>query len=216
MPSEYSIQKSATIVCVFDTSAALLAGLAIFPLVFANNLNPGEGPGLVFQTLPIAFGNMPGGHGIGVLFFLLLFFAAYTTAIGMLEPVVAWLEEKWPGRRRIVARWAGISIWLLGLGSVFSFNIFAEVSPLGFLGIEGTFFFLLDFAVANLLLPINALLIAVFAGWMLNRSTITQECSSRTELWPQFWRFANRYVAPIAISIVLLDLLTGFSANFSV
>ena len=216
MPSEYSIQKSATIVCVFDTSAALLSGLAIFPLVFANNLNPAEGPGLVFQTLPIAFGNMPGGHGIGVLFFLLLFFAAYTTAIGMLEPVVAWLEEKWPGRRRIVARWAGISIWLLGLGSVFSFNIFAEVSPLGFLGIEGTFFFLLDFAVANLLLPINALLIAVFAGWALNRSTITQEFSSRTELWPQLWRFANRYIAPIAISIVLLDLLTGFSANFPV
>ena len=107
MPSEYSIQKSATIVCVFDTSAALLAGLAIFPLVFANNLNPAEGPGLVFQTLPIAFGNMPGGHGIGVLFFLLLFFAAYTTAIGMLDPVVAGLEEKWPGRRRTWAGWAG-------------------------------------------------------------------------------------------------------------
>ena len=87
---------------------------------------------------------------------------------------------------------------------------------MGFLGIEGTFFFLLDFTVANLLLPINALLIAVFAGWALNRSTITQELSSRTELWPQFWRFANRYVAPIAISIVLLDLLTGFSASFSV
>ena len=158
---------------------------------------------------------MPGGHAIGVLFFLLLFFAAFTTGIGMLEPSVAWLEEKWPGRRRIVARCAGILIWLLGLGSVFSFNIFAEASPLGFLGIEGTFFFLLDFTVANLLLPINALLIAVFSGWALNRSTITQEFSSRTELWPQFWRFANRYIAPIAISIVLLDLLTGFSANFS-
>ena len=215
MPSEYSIQKSATIICIFDTSAALLAGLAIFPLVFANNLDPAEGPGLVFQTLPIAFGNMPGGHGIGVLFFLLLFFAAFTTGIGMLEPSVAWLEEKWPGRRKIVARWAGILIWFLGLGSVFSFNIFAEVSPLGFLGIEGTFFFLLDFTVANLLLPINALLIAMFAGWVLKRSTITQEFSSTTELWPKFWRFANRYVAPIAISLVLLDLLTGFSANFS-
>ena len=216
MPSEFSIQKSATIVCVFDTLAALLAGLAIFPLVFANNLDPAEGPGLVFQTLPIAFGNMPGGHGIGILFFLLLFFAAYTTAIGMLEPVVAWLEEKWPGRRGILARWAGILIWLLGLGSVFSFNILAEFSPLGFLGIEGTFFFLLDFTVANVLLPINALLISVFAGWALNRATIIQEFSSRTELWLLFWRFANRYVAPIAISIVLLDLLTGFSANFSV
>ena len=214
MPSDYSIPKSAAIICIGDTLAAMLAGLAIFPIVFANQLDPGSGPGLVFQTLPIAFGNMPGGHFIGVVFFLLLFFSAYTTAIGMLEPSVAWLEERWPGQRKLLARCAGVGVWLLGMGSVFSFNILADYSPLGFFGIEGTVFDTLDFAVANVFLPINALLIAVFVGWMLNRSTADQEFSSSSELWRIFWRFANRYVAPIAITIVLVDLLTGFSESF--
>jgi len=214
MPSDYSIPKSAAIICIGDTLAALLAGLAIFPIVFANQLDPASGPGLVFQTLPIAFGNMPGGHLIGVVFFLLLFFAAYTTAIGMLEPSVAWLEEKWPGRRKLLARCAGFGVWLLGLGSVFSFNILADYSPLGFLGIEGTFFDILDFSVANVFLPINVFLIAIFTGWVIKRSTIAREFSNSTELWSKFWRFTNRYVAPIAITIVMLDLLTGFSASF--
>ena len=213
MPSDYSIPKSAAIICIGDTLAALLAGLAIFPIVFASQLDPASGSGLVFQTLPIAFGNMPGGHLIGVVFFLLLFFAAYTTAIGMLEPSVAWLEEKWPGRREFLARCAGIGVWLLGLGSVFSFNILADFSPLGFLGIEGTIFDILDFSVANVFLPINVLLIAVFTGWVLKRSTAVEEFSNNSELWRKFWRFANRYVAPIAITIVMLDLLTGFSGS---
>lgn len=214
MPSDYSIPKSAAIICIGDTLAALLAGLAIFPIVFASQLDPASGPGLVFQTLPIAFGNMPGGHLIGVVFFLLMFFAAYTTAIGMLEPSVAWLEEKWPGRRKFLARCAGIGVWLLGLGSVFSFNILADFSPLGFLGIEGTIFDILDFSVANVFLPINVLLIAVFTGWVLKRSTAIEEFSNSSELWRKFWRFANRYVAPIAITIVMIDLLTGFSESF--
>ncbi len=211
MPSDYSIRRSVTIVCIGDTVAALLAGLAIFPIVFAHDLDPGGGPGLVFETLPIAFGNMPGGQAIGMLFFLLLFFAAFTSAVGMLEPVVAWLEEKRPGRRKALSRMAGVAIWVLGLGSVFSFNIFADSNPLGFLGIQGTFFFLIDFTVANVMLPINALLIALFAGWAVKRSTVVEEFANSSELWIMFWRIANRYVAPVAIGIVLLDLIFGIS-----
>ena len=211
MPADYSLRLSATVVCIGDTIAALLAGLAIFPIVFAYGLDPGGGPGLVFETLPIAFGNMPGGHMIGVLFFLLLFFAAYTSAVGMLEPVVAWLEEKRPGRRKFLARSAGFTIWVLGLGSIFSFNILADVNPLGFLGIEGTFFYLIDFTVANVLLPVNALLIAMFAGWAVKRSTVVEEFAPSSEIWIVFWRIVNRYVAPLAIGAVLLDLLFGFS-----
>ena len=103
MPDHYSIKQSAIVVCVGDTVIALLAGLAIFPIVFANNLNPGEGPGLIFVTLPIAFGNMPWGHLIGILFFILLIFAAYTSTMGMLEPIVSWLEEKYPGKRKLLS-----------------------------------------------------------------------------------------------------------------
>ena len=94
MPQDFSLRGSSTVICIGDTIAALLAGFAIFPIVFASNLDPAEGPGLIFVTLPIAFGNMAGGQVIGALFFVLLLFAAYTSAIGMLEPVVAWLEEK--------------------------------------------------------------------------------------------------------------------------
>ena len=112
-----------------------------------------------------------------------------------------------------MAHFAGIGVWLLGLGSVFSFNILADFNPLGFLGIEGTIFDILDFAVANVFLPINVLLIAVFVGWVLKQSTASKEFSENTELWRKFWRFANRYVAPIAITIVMLDLLTGFSES---
>lgn len=196
-------------VCFGDTLAALLAGLAIFPIVFSGGLDPAEGPGLVFVTLPVAFGSMPGGQVIGVVFFALMLFAAYTTALGMLEPVVAWLLEKIPGGRPRLACAAGFAIWLLGLGSVLSFSALADFHPLGFLGIDRSFFGIADFVVANLLLPLNALLIALFAGWVLGDESVTEEFAGDSAGWRRYWRFANRYVAPIAISIVLIDLLLG-------
>jgi NSS family neurotransmitter:Na+ symporter len=213
MPSNYSIRRSAIVICVGDTLVALLAGLAIFPIVFANNLDPAGGPGLIFVTLPIAFGQMPGGQIIGALFFILLLFAAYTSAVGMLEPIVSRLEEKWPGRRKLLTPCAGAAVWVAGIGSVLSYGVMADVHPLGFLGIERTFFDLADYTIANVLLPINAFLIAVFAGWVIKRSTVDEEFSNSTNVWKSFWRFANRYIAPIAIAIVLLDLLTGFSQD---
>jgi NSS family neurotransmitter:Na+ symporter len=209
MPADFPIRSSAAAICFGDTLAALLAGLAIFPIVFASGLDPGEGPGLIFVTLPIAFGNMPGGNIIGPLFFMLLIFAAYTSALGMLEPVVAWLEEKWPGRRKRLAVIAGTAMWMLGLGSVFSFNIWSGVHPLAFLGIEKTFFELTDFSVANLLIPANALLIALFAGWVLRASVVREEFRSDSAIWISFWRVSIRYVAPVAIAIILIDLVVA-------
>jgi NSS family neurotransmitter:Na+ symporter len=207
MPDHYSIKQSAIVVCVGDTVIALLAGLAIFPIVFANNLNPGEGPGLIFVTLPIAFGNMPWGHLIGILFFILLIFAAYTSTMGMLEPIVSWLEEKYPGKRKLLSIISGFSIWVCGLGSVLSFSILAEFKPFEFLDIDMNIFGLIDYAVANLLLPINALLIAAFSGWVINNNVVTEQFSSESSNWRIYWRFTNRYIAPIAIGAVLIDLL---------
>jgi len=93
LPKNINIAKTAMTIAVLDTSVALLAGLAIFPLVFANGLEAGAGPGLIFVTLPLAFGQMGGGILFGALFFALLLVAAITSAISMLEPVVEWLEE---------------------------------------------------------------------------------------------------------------------------
>jgi len=209
MPRDYSLRTSATVVCIGDTLAALLAGFAIFPIVFASGLDPAEGPGLIFVTLPIAFGNMAGGHIVGTLFFILLLFAAYTSAIGMLEPVVAWLEERKPGCRKQMAMIAGCAVWVLGLGSVFSFSFMADVKPLAFLGIERNFFGIADFTVANVLAPINAFLIALFAGWVLRGKVVDEEFAADKRAWKSYWRLANRYLAPAALIIVLIDLLNG-------
>ncbi len=206
MPDHYSIKESAAIVCIGDTLVALLAGLAIFPIVFANDLNPGEGPSLIFITLPIAFGSMPGGHLIGILFFILLIFAAFTSTMGMLEPIVAWLEEKYPGKRRILSIIAGFAIWLFALGSILSFSTMTDIKPLSFLNIDRNFFGIIDFTVANLLLPINALLIAAFSGWVIKDSVLKEQFSKDTSNWRIYWRFTNRFIAPIAIGIVLIDL----------
>jgi NSS family neurotransmitter:Na+ symporter len=209
MPREYSLRTSATVICIVDTLAALLAGFAIFPIVFASNLDPAEGPGLIFVTLPIAFGNMAGGHLVGTLFFILLLFAAYTSAIGMLEPVVAWLEEKNPGKRKQVAMVAGLAVWVLGLGSVFSFSFMSDFQPLAFVGIEKNFFGIADFTVANVLAPINAFLIALFAGWALRSAVVDEEFETDSPIWRSYWRVANRFLAPAALFIVFIDLITG-------
>jgi NSS family neurotransmitter:Na+ symporter len=207
MPREFSLRTSASVICIGDTLAALLAGFAIFPIVFASSLDPAEGPGLIFVTLPIAFGNMPGGQVIGILFFILLIFAAYTSAIGMLEPVVAWLEEKRPGRRKQMAMIAGFVIWVVGLGSVFSFNILADFRPLAFVGIDKTIFGITDFTVANILSTSNAFLIAVFAGWVLRSKVVDEEFRDDSTRWKSYWRVANRYLAPAALLVVFVDLV---------
>jgi len=207
MPPDFSLRQSATVICIGDTLAALLAGLAIFPIVFASGLNPAEGPGLIFVTLPIAFGNMPGGQLFGTLFFVLLLFAAYTSALGMLEPIVAWLEEHFPGKRKQLAVISGVAIWVLGLGSVFSFSFASDYFPLAFIGIDKTFFGLADFTVANVLLPVNALLIAIFAGWVVKNAAVREEFEQDSVAWRSYWRFTNRYIAPVAIGIILWDLL---------
>jgi NSS family neurotransmitter:Na+ symporter len=209
MPREYSLRSSVTIICIGDTLAALLAGFAIFPIVFASSLDPAEGPGLIFVTLPIAFGNMAGGQVIGTLFFILLLFAAFTSAIGMLEPVVAWLEEKYPGQRKKMAVIAASAVWVLGLGSVLSFSFMSGWQPLAFLGVGKNFFGIADFTVANVLAPVNALLIALFAGWVIRSSVVDEEFSGDTSRWKTYWRFANRYLTPVALLIVLIDLLTS-------
>ena len=207
MPKHFSLRESATAVCVGDTLVAILAGLAIFPIVFASGLDAAEGPGLIFVTLPIAFGSMPGGHVIGTLFFLLLLFAAYTTALAMLEPTVAWLEEKVPGKRPKLAAIAGFATWVLGLGSVLSFSTLADLRPLAFLDVDRNLFDVVDFTVANIILPLNAFLIAAFAGWALTRKTVEEEFANDSSLWRSWWRATNRYVAPLAIGLVLGDLL---------
>ena len=126
LPEETSITGASAAVVTADTSIAILAGLVIFPLVFANGLEPAAGPGLVFETLPLAFGQMAGGMYFSTIFFLLLSFAAWTSAIGLMEPAVAWVVEHFHKTRAQAAVIIGVLIWGIGLGSAFSFNLLSN------------------------------------------------------------------------------------------
>ncbi len=199
---ESSIAQNTMIVAGLDTLVSILAGLAIFPIVFAHGLAPDSGPGLIFQTLPIAFGEMPGGAFFGALFFVLLLFAAWTSAISLLEPLVAWLVENLSFSRVRASVLGGLTVWLLGIACLLSLNAWSEVKIFG----KG-FFDLFDFLTANILLPLGGILIAIFAGWALSRASSIDELEIGDGLAYRLWRLLIRYVAPIAVSLVLLNAI---------
>lgn len=199
LPAESSLPRSSMALAGGVISVALLTGFAIFPAVLAYGLQPAEGPNLIFVTLPIVFGKMMGGGIIAILFFGLIALGAFTTAVGMLEPVVAWLREKTGLGRAPLAATAGFAIWLVGLPSLLSFSIWSDVYPLAFAGIgDKTAFDLLDFTIANLLLPANALFLAVFVGWSCRKLIGAGETDLRPPMLG-IWRLVIRFVAPIAI-----------------
>lgn len=202
LPEETSITGATAAVVGADTAIAILAGLAIFPLVFANGLNPAEGPGLVFDTLPLAFGQMAGGVFFSTIFFVLLSFAAWTSAIGLMEPAVAWVVEQLNRTRAQAAVLVGGSIWLIGLGSVLSFNVLSDVTFLA-----GTIFDNLDYLTSNIMLPLGGLLITVFAGWVMCRNSTADELGGSGGVY-KIWRILARYVAPVGILFVLYNTVT--------
>ncbi|MEQ1484214.1 sodium-dependent transporter [Methyloglobulus sp.] len=202
LPKDVSIVKSSMIIAGADTVIALLAGLVIFPIVFTNGLQPNSGPGLVFETLPIAFGNMFGGWLFGVLFFIALVFAALSSSISLVEPAVAWLIENKGFTREKACLWSGLVAWILGFGTIFSFNVWANVKLF-----ERTFFELVDYLTANLMLPIGGFCIAVFAGWIMKQEHSKQELDCPDNLSYQIWRFLVCYIAPAAVFLVFLNVV---------
>jgi NSS family neurotransmitter:Na+ symporter len=201
LPEETSITASATTVVVGDSLIAVLAGLVIFPIVFANGLNPAEGPGLVFNTLPVAFGEMPLGRFVGTAFFVLLVFAAWTSALGLMEPAVAWLIENYHRPRPQAAWMVGGLIWALGFGTVLSFSELA-----GFRFLRGTIYDNIDYLTSNVMLPLGGVFIAVFAGWVMCRNSSAEELGGAGARYTA-WRFLARYLSPIAILFVFLQAI---------
>jgi NSS family neurotransmitter:Na+ symporter len=198
-----SIATTSFGIAIIDTLVALMAGLAIFPIVFAHGLEPGAGPGLVFVTLPIAFGKMPAGQIMGTVFFVMLVVAAWTSSISLLEAVVEWLQERGLGRAMASVCVSG-GAWLLGVTTVLSFNAWKGFHPLGFIErFDGkTLFDLYDFLTANIMLPLGALLMAVFAGWIMSRQDTEGELAMGSGYG--LWRPLIRYVAPIGIGIIFI------------
>ena len=200
MPEKANIGKTILVVAFFDSAVAIISGLIIFSFVFATQgIEPSAGPGLMFISLPVAFGAMPGGVLIGSIFFVLVSIAAWSSAISLLEPCVAWLiETKNLGRVRANLMLAGFA-WLLGLGSVFSFNIWSEYRLLGF-----TFFDFLDFLTANIMLPISGLMIALFVGYAMNKKMVEEQLEGTSQRVSSLWLFTVRNIAPVAIAAVFV------------
>jgi NSS family neurotransmitter:Na+ symporter len=218
LPKDFSIARLTVAVALADTLVALLAGIAIFSIVFANGLEPTAGPGLVFITLPVAFAKMPMGTLIGVMFFILLLFTALASAISLLEPWVAWLVEiKNMGRVR-AACICGAIAWLLGLGTVFSFNLWVDYKwtfpvDLGrvryVLFEDKTFFDIMDFLTSNILLPMGGVLTVLFAAHLMKRQSCQDELRLGNKTF-NLWYFIVRNISPIAVGIVLLHAIGVF------
>ena len=203
LPQDTDLLGLSLKISLLDTLVALLAGLAIFPIVFSAGLEPGGGPGLVFQTIPIAFSTLPFGQVLALIFFILLVFAALSSSVSMLEVPVAYLidERGWSRKR---ATWLlGCLAFLLGIPSALSFNRWADWTPL----FGKTFFDFFDVLTSSYMLPLGGVLIATYAGWFWGGEGEKSELlgsSRRTWLFPA-WHFLLRYLAPLAVLVVLLN-----------
>ncbi|MEX0951995.1 MAG: sodium-dependent transporter [Gammaproteobacteria bacterium] len=199
LPAKASIPKTVFYIAAMDITVAIMAGLAIFPLVFSFGLEPGQGTGLIFQTLPIAFGQMPYGGLFATLFFVLLMFAAWTSSISLLEPAVAWLAENRGIKRINASILTGIVAWVMGIGSLLSFNHWSGNTLFG-----KTFFDLVEYLTTNIMLPLGGLLTAVFAAWIMRRSVSAEELGGDTFGY-MIWRVTTRYIAPLGVLLVFME-----------
>lgn len=201
LPKSASIPKTTAIVAVTDTSVALLAGLAIFPIVIGYGIDPlGGGPGLIFTSLPLAFDAMTMGVVYGLLFFGLLFVAAWTSSISLLEPTTAYLVERGRFTRKQGALLMAGLCWLIGLVTVFSFNIWSHVRML-----DRDLLGLIELAANDIMLPLGGMLIALFAGWALKDSVLHEQLAGMPTWAFTLWRWLLRLLCPLLVLAVLLN-----------
>jgi neurotransmitter:Na+ symporter, NSS family len=204
LPPDISISRSVLIIICADTLVALVAGFVIFPAVFKFGLDPSSGAGLIFQTMPVAFAQMPGGHLVSIAFFLLLSVAAITSMVGLIEPVVSWLEEHRGFTRHGSA--------MLAIGSV---AVLSVICVLGYNQLSDWLIFgknindLLDYLTNNIMLPLGGLLIAVFAGWAVSRRSAEQELDMSSTGLFSLWRLLIRYLVPPALLLILVFGILG-------
>jgi len=201
LPNEESIIRTSLAVVLADTAIALLAGMVIFPIAIANGVESSAGPGLVFESLPLAFGQMDGGVLVAIAFFTLLTFAAWTSAISLMEPAVTFFIEQLGFSRAGAASSVGLIIWALGWLTVMSFGPWSGPDWIFF---QGTIFDNLDYLTNNIMLPLGGFAIVVFAGWFMAGNSTADELDPAGGILFRCWRLSARYIAPVAILLVML------------
>ncbi len=190
-------------ISILDTVIALMAGLAIFPVVFSVGLEPAAGPGLIFKTIPVVFSKIPGGYLLAILFFLLMSFAALTSAISLLEAQVSFLIDELGWERRRATLFLAALAFAVGIPSALSSNLLADLTPIGTL----SFFDSLDLIASNYLLPASGLLTALFVGWFWRAREEKAEMMVGDAPWVfPVWHFLIRYVSPVAVALVLINV----------
>ena len=205
MPDHANVGQTVITVGVLDTVIALIAGMVIFPIVFANGLEAGSGPGLLFVRLPLAFGNMPGGVLFGTLFFLLVVVAAWTSAVSLIEPGVAWLIETKKFNRVTANLLLGFVSWSLGITAILSFNSWESFTPWYLLN-KNPFGFL-DFLTSQVMLPLGGLFIAIFVGWCVKREVIEKEMDAEGHPVLEIWYWVVRIISPLLVALVFITTL---------
>ena len=198
MPKEQKVVGTSFTVASLDTLIAILAGLAIFPIIFAFNLEPNSGPGLVFVSMLSAFNQMQFGQFIGPLFFILLSVAALSSSISLLEPGVAYMSEENILSRKGSAQIISLFVWVLGIGSALSFNIWSDFSLIG----GRNFLDSMDFIANQILLPLGGMLIAIFVGWFMKKSLIVDELGPINNYLYVLWRFFVKFIAPACVGYI--------------
>jgi neurotransmitter:Na+ symporter, NSS family len=203
--AEISLSEVAVVSVLADTTISLMAGFAVFPIVFAHGLDPSSGPGLVFVTLPLAFARMPLGTVAATAFFLLLAVAALASAISMLELVVA-LLSRWRGwsRARATAI-AASACFACGIPTVLSFNVAADWHPLAVIPAlaNATFYDLIDELTSTVMLPLGAFALALFAGWVLPAHELGDELRMSPRALA-LYRLLLRWLVPAGIAAATL------------
>lgn len=190
-------------IAFLDTLVAILAGLAIFPIVFSVGMEPGAGPGLIFKTLPQVFAVMPFGSVLSVLFFILLTFAALSSAISLLEVLTSFMIDEKKFDRKKATACMTIAVYIAGIPSALSYSVLGDVQLFKGMAVLDA----LDYLASNFMLPIGGLLIAIYAGYILDRriskAEITEDGRGYLAIF-NIWYFTIRYVAPVAMVVVFL------------
>lgn len=205
IPKEDNLIGISLKVIVTDTLVAILAGIAILPAVFSFHIDPQAGPGLVFLTLPKVFQGLPAGQVWAILFFILLTFAALTSAISLLEVPVAYLVEEKKLKRPVATILATLLITFIGSFNTLSFGPLRDVQIFGM-----SIFDACDYLCSNILLPLGGILICIFAGWYLDKAILYSEISNNGSLKIRFFKlytFILKYIAPLCILLILLNVL---------
>ena len=205
---DVNLASTSGIIAGADTLVALLAGLCIFPIVFAAGLEANAGPGLMFQSLPLAFQDMPFGSIVGLLFFVMVFFAALTSSVSLLEAPTAWLKDRMNIARSIATLIVALSALVLGALAAWFWSVpVVGVSQIGLFA-EQDLFNVLDTVTSKFLMPIGAILTALFVGWVAEKRLIDGENGLSGGLH-RFWLFLVRWLCPLALLAILVVGILG-------